>query len=147
VTRTRTEPQLPSTKQLRGLRLYVTLVLVLGVVGAFGALNRFYRQHNPEAPYQVARRMADDPMSVVRHVRINGVDLKIPVPYFFSRIPADGDQDTVLLATLYPNFQPLTETSTELWRKGEWYRSVRWLIQDGSRMITLERQWERFCQR
>jgi hypothetical protein len=117
--------QLDAKKLRRILRVLTVVLIVSGVVGAlFGVYKRF----NPDLPYVQALENSESLTSVVRHIRINGVDLWVPVAYFKTMIPPPGEQDAALLITLHPEFEPLKESQARIWEKGEWHRHVMILI-------------------
>lgn len=125
--------------EMKRLRRWVWIfVAVSVVVGIAHSCNGIYKRFNPDSPYVQAKRAADDPMALTRHVRINGVDLRIPIPYFESRIPGEGEQTDALLQTMYPGFGPLRESRRAIRERGEWYRNVRWLIQDSSKRKNID---------
>jgi len=138
----KTFPEVPSSEAKR-VRVWVRVLIVVSTLSALAsAWVGIYKRFNPELPYKTAQRLADDPMSVTRHVRINGVDLWIPVPYFMSgHTPAVVPQKDVLLVVTYPEYEPLRKTEHELWLEDEWIaQHIRWLIQDASKMISREQK-------
>lgn len=101
------------------------------------------------------------PLDRVRHIRINGVDLWFPIRYMAdpvgyslilgARPNMDSiEQDSERLAALYPDFKPLQKSQNQLWKEGERYRYVHWLIKNPVKMKSLQdvydcRGGEEFC--
>src|SRR5881392_3857844 len=97
-----------SAREVKRLRFWVRVFLIASIVGGFHhAWVGIYKRYNPDSPYVQAQRISNNPMAVTRHVRINGRDLWIPVPYLDSGISRELDQKAILLVTSYPEFEPL----------------------------------------
>lgn len=109
-----------------------------------GAWVGFYKTYNPTLPMNEAQRRAQDPMTVTRHLVSNGQHLVIPVPYFKTRIPPNGETKDVLLIVMYPDFSPLKETPQVLWEKGLWDEKIVILLMSRDGRQTLSHMYESF---
>lgn len=129
---------------IKRLRFWVWVFVIISVLGAVKACDRFYRQHNPELPYKQAQKQSRDPMRVVRHQIVNGQDLWIPVPYFMHFAPPDGVTKDVLLVVMYPDLNPITENYTKLWKEGKWVNNVMILFGDRTGRRDMQYMYESF---
>jgi hypothetical protein len=111
------------TKALR--KFIIAFVIVFIVGGVLATMKANYRRYNPDPLQSSEVRNARDPMRAVRNVTVGGQELTIPIPYFFHRVPLEGEESSVLLAVSYPEFEPLTKSHR---RSGHHFLHVRMLL-------------------
>lgn len=133
----------PPDSQLKALRKFITVFVIVFIVGGvLATMKANYRRHNPD-PLQLSEvRNARDPMQVVRNVTVGGQKLTIPIPYFFHRVSLEGEEGDVLLAVSYPEFKPLTKQHR---RSGRHFLHVRMLLMSpvGRRSVQYMHDWRK----
>lgn len=131
-------PPPPSASQMKALRHFTIVMCVLMTIsGILGVMNGVYRRYNPELPYDIAKRVADNPAAVVRNMTVNGVRLHIPVPYFKTFAPPSGVHGQVYLVAMYPEFSFITEDYGDLFDTGEWRQRVTLMVHSPTGRIPL----------
>jgi hypothetical protein len=112
--------------QIGALRKFITILVIVVIVGGvIATMKATYLRYNPNPLLTQEVRTARDPMQVVRNVTVGGQKLAIPTPYFFHRVPLEGEESSVLLAVSYPEFKPLTKQHR---RSGRHFLHVRMLL-------------------
>lgn len=97
-----TQPNPLPERDAKRLRLWVWIVVVLGVVSVFAALDRFHKQHNPN-PTNAHISSTD-----VRSVMVHDVGFRIPRAFFHPQaVKTDNSMDTTMLLSVeLPNIGP-----------------------------------------
>lgn len=106
---------------------FIILMTVTSLFEGFGIL---FKRFHPESPAEQAKRLFVDPSKITKHIRINDIDLDIPVSYFDFMVPRETEDVTVLLNFMYPEMTPVTKSNKELREEGLHLYSFSYMIKD-----------------
>jgi hypothetical protein len=134
-------------RDLKRLKRFVWIVLILGVLSVFAGLDRFYKQHNPD-PTNAHMRSTDE-----RNVTVHDVGFRIPKPYFHPQSvqPNNSNTTTMLLSVELPDIVPQKLDSAAYFKMDGPHKLTTVLIEspfnpDGTPRLPLNQRVRRFAE-